>query len=112
MEEFEHLSLSRTTSIEDLHGFQLVDGVPITPPLVPAPSPTSPSPAPLASPQPALQSSPPPPRTAHNWTAGELELAVGTAEAAQVGSETRSIFFASSMASTWILSAARQLALS
>ncbi len=68
------LSLSRSSTIEDLHGFQLVDGVPITPPLVPAASPTSPPPAPLASPAPALQSSPPPPRTAPNWTDDEIEL--------------------------------------
>ena len=74
MDEFEHLSLSRSSSIEQSYGFELVDGVPLTPPLVPTPSKTSPPPAPLASPQPALPSSPPPPRTAPNWTDDEIEL--------------------------------------
>ena len=73
MDEFEYLSLSRTSSIEDLHGFQLVDGVPLTPPLVPAPEPTNPPPAPLSSSPPVLPSSPPPPRTAQNWTTDEVE---------------------------------------
>lgn len=61
------------TSIEDLHGFQLVDGVPITPPLVPAASPTSPPPAPLTSPE----TSAPARAVPHAWTADELELVVG-----------------------------------
>ena len=79
MEEFEHLSLSRSSTIEDLHGFQLVDGVPLTPPLVPGPSKTSPPPAPLASPSPAPLARPPALERAvpHAWTAGELELVVG-----------------------------------
>ena len=77
MDEFEHLSLSQTTTIEDLHGFQLVDGVPLTPPLVPVPSPTSPPPAPLSSPAPVLPSSPPPARTAQNWSTDEVERVVG-----------------------------------
>ena len=79
MEELlKDLSLSRSTSIEDLYGFELVDGVPITPPLVPVPSPTSPPPAPLPSPAPALLASPAPARAVpHAWTADELELVVG-----------------------------------
>ena len=69
------LSLSRSSSIEDLYGFELIDGVPITPPLVPSASPKpSPPPAPLSSPSPALQPSPAPPRAAPNWTDGEIEL--------------------------------------
>ena len=74
MEEFEHLSLSRSTSIEESYGFELIDGVPITPPLVPAASPANPPPAPLASPAPAPSPSPLPPRTAPNWTDDEIEL--------------------------------------
>ena len=71
------LSLSRSSTIEDLHGFQLVDGVPLTPPLVPTTSPaTSPPPAPLTSPAPAPLASPPT-RTAPNWSDDELELVVG-----------------------------------
>ncbi len=70
------LSLSRSTSIEETHGFQLVDGVPLTPPLVPTTSPASPPPAPLTSPAPAPLASPPT-RTAPNWTDDELELAIG-----------------------------------
>ena len=73
MDEFEHLSLSRASSIEDLHGFQLVDGVPLTPPLAPTPEPTSPSPALLASPSAVLPSSPPPARVAQTWSADEVE---------------------------------------
>ena len=34
MDEFEHLSLSRTASIEELHGFRLPEGLALTPPLV------------------------------------------------------------------------------
>ena len=74
MDEFEHLSLSRTTTIEDLHGFQLVDGVPLTPPLVPKTSPTSPPPALLPSMTPEPSPEPLPPRTAPNWTDDEIEL--------------------------------------
>ena len=77
MEEFGHLSLSRTSSIEQSYGFELIDGVPLTPPLVPAPTPTSPSPAPLASPSPVLPSSPPPTRIAQNWSTDEVERVVG-----------------------------------
>ena len=77
MDEFEHLSLSRASSIEDLHGFQLVDGVPLTPPLVPAPSKTSPLPALLSSPSAVLPSSPPPARAAQNWSTDEVERVVG-----------------------------------
>ena len=71
------LSLSRSTSIEDRYGFELIDGVPLTPPLVPAPTPTNPPPATLASPSPVLPSSLPQPRVAQNWTDDELELAIG-----------------------------------
>ena len=77
MEEFEHLSLSRASSIEQSYGFELVDGVPLTPPLVPTPTPTSPPPAPLASPAPVLPSSPPPARAAQNWSTDEVERVVG-----------------------------------
>ena len=77
MEEFEHLSLSRTSSIEQSYGFQLVDGVPLTPPLVPTPGPTSPPPVPLPSPSPVLPSSPPPARIAQNWSTDEVERVVG-----------------------------------
>ncbi len=74
MDEFEHLSLSRTASIEELHGFRLPDGLALTPPLVPATSPTSPPPAPLlASPE----TSAPARAVPHAWTTDELELAVG-----------------------------------
>ena len=76
MDEFEHLSLSRTPSIEELHGFRLPEGLALTPPLVPAPTPTSPPPAPLSSPAPAPPSSPAA-RTAPNWSTDELELVVG-----------------------------------
>ena len=78
MDEFEHLSLSRSSSIEQSYGFELVDGVPLTPPLVPATGPTSPPPALLSSPAPAPQLSPSlPARTASNWSTDELELAIG-----------------------------------
>ena len=77
MDEFEHLSLSRASSIEQSYGFDLVDGVPLTPPLVPAPTPTSPPPAPLSSPAPVLPSSPPQPRAAQNWSTDEIERVVG-----------------------------------
>ena len=73
MDEFEHLSLSRSSSIEQSYGFELVDGVPLTPPLVPTPSKTSPPPAPLASPE----TSAPARAVPHAWTTDELELAVG-----------------------------------
>ncbi len=73
MEEFEHLSLSRSSSIEQSYGFELIDGVPITPPLVPAASPANPPPAPLASPE----TSAPARAVPHAWTTDELELAVG-----------------------------------
>ena len=73
MEEFEHLSLSRSSSIEESYGFELIDGVPITPPLVPAASPANPPPAPLASPE----TSAPARAVPHAWTTDELELAVG-----------------------------------
>ena len=73
MDEFEHLSLSRASSIEQSYGFQLVDGVPITPPLVPAPTPTNPSPALLSSPSAVLPSSPAPARAAQNWSTAEVE---------------------------------------
>ena len=76
MDEFEQLTLSRTPSIEELHGFRLPDGLALTPPLVPATTPTSPPPAPLPSPSPALQPSPAA-RTAPNWSTDELELVVG-----------------------------------
>ena len=76
MDEFEHLSLSQTTTIEDLHGFQLVDGLALTPPLVPAATPTSPPPALLSSPSVVLPSSPAA-RTAQNWSAAEVERVVG-----------------------------------
>ena len=66
MDEFEHLSLSRTASIEELHDFRLPEGLALTPPLVPTPSPTSPPPAPLSSPAPVLPSSPAPARIAQN----------------------------------------------
>ena len=70
MEELlEDLSLSRSSSIEDVHGFQLIDGVPLTPPLAPKTNPTSPPPALLASPESS--------RTTHTWSADELELVVG-----------------------------------
>ena len=71
------LSLSRSTSIEDRYGFELIDGVPLTPPLVPTPSKTSPPAAPLSSPPPVLPSSPPPARIAHNWSTDEVERVVG-----------------------------------
>ena len=77
MEEFEQLTLSRTPSIEELHGFRLPEGLALTPPLVPKTNPTSPPPALLPSPAPALPSSPAPPRTTHNWSTDELELAIG-----------------------------------
>ena len=79
MDEFEQLTLSRTPSIEELHGFRLPDGLALTPPLVPATSPTSPTPALLASPSPAPLARPPALERAvpHAWTADELELAVG-----------------------------------
>ena len=67
------LSLSRSTSIEESYGFELIDGVPITPPLVPAASPANPPPAPLASPE----TSAPARAVPHAWTTDELELAVG-----------------------------------
>ena len=67
------LSLSRSTSIEDRYGFELIDGVPLTPPLVPAASPANPPPAPLASPE----TSAPARAVPHAWTTDELELAVG-----------------------------------
>ena len=77
MDEFEHLSLSRASSIEQSYGFDLVDGVPLTPTLAPTPGPTNPPPALLSSPSPVLPSSPAPARIAQNWTADELELVVG-----------------------------------
>ena len=85
MEELlEDLSLSRSSSSEDFYGCKLVDGVvPITPPLVPAPSPkSSPPPAPLSSPvsapSPSPSSSEPSPpdqpqrRTPRNWSPSEI----------------------------------------
>ena len=70
MEELlEDLSLSRSSSIEDVHGFQLIDGVPLTPPLAPAPSPPFPSPA-MAADRPRRRIS------SRNWSPAEVRCVV------------------------------------
>ena len=55
------LSLSRSSSIEDVHGFQLIDGVPLSPPFAPAPSPPFPSPEQTTPERPRC-------RTSHSWS--------------------------------------------
>ena len=76
MEEFEHLSLSRTVTIEQSSGYNLFDiPLALSPPLAPATTPaTSPPPAPLASPAPAPSPSPEPParRSSRMWTPREV----------------------------------------
>jgi hypothetical protein len=85
MENLEELRAA-TASLEQSSGYNLFEApLPLSPPLAPlatpklSPSPaplSSPSPAPLASPSPALLASPAA-RTAPNWSADELELAIG-----------------------------------
>ena len=66
----EELSLSRSSSSSDFYGIDLCEGVPITPPLVPAPSPPFPSPV-------QLQSAPRPRRRAsHYWSPTEVREVV------------------------------------
>ena len=65
----EELSLSRSSSSSDFYGIDLCEGVPITPPLVPAPSPPFPSPVQL---QPVPRPPRPPRRTTHFWSPTEI----------------------------------------
>ena len=76
MDEFEHLSLSRTATIEQSSGYNLFD-VPLalSPPLAPTTTPaTSPPPAPLTSSPPGPSPSPEPParRSSRMWTPREV----------------------------------------
>lgn len=65
----EELSLSRSSSSSDFYGIDLCEGVPLTPPFVPAPSPPFPSPVQL---QPVPRPPRPPRRTTHFWSPKEI----------------------------------------
>ena len=63
------LSLSRSSSSEDFYGIDLCEGVPLTPPLAPAPSPPFPSPA-MAADRPRRRIS------SRNWSPAEVRCVV------------------------------------